>query len=236
MKLDILAFGAHPDDVELSCGGTIIKYVKEGKRVGIVDLTKGELGTRGDVPTRNSESSVSQNILGVEKRINLDIGDGWFEINKENKLKVVKAIRKYKPTIILANAEDDRHPDHPRAAQLLKEAFFLSGLKKIKTIDDEVVQNIWRPKYLFHYIQYRYLKPDFVVDVSSYFETKMKAILSFKSQFYEPGKDSDTLISSKKYLDFIKGRSHEMGSSIQVKHGEGFTSSVPLQMDLKNLL
>ena len=236
MKLDILAFGAHPDDVELSCGGTIIKYIKEGKRVGIVDLTRGELGTQGDETIRDSESSLSQSILGVEKRINLDIGDGWFEINKENKLKVVRAIRRYQPTIILANAEDDRHPDHPRAAQLLKESLFLSGLKKIETIDNGVVQDIWRPKYLFHYIQYRYIKPDFVVDVSSHFETKMKAIMSFKSQFYEPGKESATLISSKKYLDFIKGRSHEMGSSIQVEHGEGFTSAVPLQIDLKNLL
>lgn len=236
MKLDILAFGAHPDDVELSCGGTIIKYIKEGKRVGIVDLTRGELGTQGNETIRDSESSVSQSILGVEKRINLDIGDGWFEINKENKLKVVRAIRRYKPTIILANAEDDRHPDHPRAAQLLKESLFLSGLKKIETIDNGVVQDIWRPKYLFHYIQYRYIKPDFVVDVSSHFETKMKAIMSFKSQFYEPGKESETLISSKKYLDFIRGRSHEMGSSIQVEHGEGFTTVVPLQIDLKNLL
>jgi bacillithiol biosynthesis deacetylase BshB1 len=236
MKLDILAFGAHPDDVELSCGGTIIKYIKEGKRVGIVDLTRGELGTQGNETIRDSESSVSQSILGVEKRINLDIGDGWFEINKENKLKVVRAIRRYKPTIILANAEDDRHPDHPRAAQLLKESLFLSGLKKIETIDNGVVQDIWRPKYLFHYIQYRYIKPDFVVDVSSHFETKMKAIMSFKSQFYEPGKKSETLISSKKYLDFIRGRSHEMGSSIKVEHGEGFTTAVPLQIDLKNLL
>ncbi|MDG1756456.1 MAG: bacillithiol biosynthesis deacetylase BshB1 [Bacteroidia bacterium] len=236
MKLDILAFGAHPDDVELSCGGTIIKYIKEGKRVGIVDLTRGELGTQGNETIRDSESSVSQSILGVEKRINLDIGDGWFEINKENKLKVVRAIRRYKPTIILANAQDDRHPDHPRAAQLLKESLFLSGLKKIETIDNGVVQDIWRPKYLFHYIQYRYIKPDFVVDVSSHFETKMKAIMSFKSQFYEPGKESETLISSKKYLDFIRGRSHEMGSSIQVEHGEGFTTVVPLQIDLKNLL
>jgi bacillithiol biosynthesis deacetylase BshB1 len=236
MKLDILAFGAHPDDVELSCGGTIIKYIKEGKRIGIVDLTRGELGTQGNETIRDSESSLSQSILGVEKRINLDIGDGWFEINKENKLKVVRAIRRYKPTIILANAEDDRHPDHPRAAQLLKESLFLSGLKKIETIDNGVVQDIWRPKYLFHYIQYRYIKPDFVVDVSSHFETKMKAIMSFKSQFYEPGKESETLISSKKYLDFIRGRSHEMGSSIQVEHGEGFTTAVPLQIDLKNLL
>ena len=236
MKLDILAFGAHPDDVELSCGGTIIKYIKEGKRVGIVDLTRGELGTQGNETIRDSESSLSQSILGVEKRINLDIGDGWFEINKENKLKVVRAIRRYQPTIILANAEDDRHPDHPRAAQLLKESLFLSGLKKIETIDNGVVQDIWRPKYLFHYRQYRYIKPDFVVDVSSHFETKMKAIMSFKSQFYEQGKESETLISSKKFLDFIKGRSHEMGSSIQVEHGEGFTSAVPLQLDLKNLL
>jgi bacillithiol biosynthesis deacetylase BshB1 len=151
-------------------------------------------------------------------------------------LKVIQAIRKYQPTIIFANAIDDRHPDHPRAAKLLNEAFFLSGLKKIETQDNGITQDIWRPKHLFHYIQYRYIKPDFVVDVTPYYETKMKAILSFKSQFYEPGKESDTLISSKKFLDFIKGRSHEMGSSIQVEHGEGFTSAVPLQMDLKTLL
>jgi bacillithiol biosynthesis deacetylase BshB1 len=196
----------------------------------------GELGTRGTVDTRKKESDASSKILNIDVRENLDLGDGWFENNQENKLKVIQAIRKYQPTIIFANAIDDRHPDHPRAAKLLNEAFFLSGLKKIETQDNGITQDIWRPKHLFHYIQYRYIKPDFVVDVTPYYETKMKAILSFKSQFYEPGKESDTLISSKKFLDFIKGRSHEMGSSIQVEHGEGFTSAVPLQMDLKTLL
>lgn len=236
MKLDVLAFGAHPDDVELSCSGTLLKLKEEGSKVGVVDLTMGELGTRGTVDTRKKESDSSSKILNIDVRENLDLGDGWFENNQENKLKVIQAIRKYQPTIIFANAIDDRHPDHPRAAKLLDEAFFLSGLKKIETQDNGITQDIWRPKHLFHYIQYRYIKPDFVVDVTPYYETKMKAILSFKSQFYEPGKKSDTLISSKKFLDFIKGRSHEMGSSIQVEHGEGFTSAVPLQIDLKTLL
>lgn len=236
MKLDVLAFGAHPDDVELSCSGTLLKLKEEGSKVGVVDLTMGELGTRGTVDTRKKESDASSKILNIDVRENLDLGDGWFENNQENKLKVIQAIRKYQPTIIFANAIDDRHPDHPRAAKLLNEAFFLSGLKKIETQDNGITQDIWRPKHLFHYIQYRYIKPDFVVDVTPYYETKMKAILSFKSQFYEPGKKSDTLISSKKFLDFIKGRSHEMGSSIQVEHGEGFTSAVPLQIDLKTLL
>ena len=236
MKLDVLAFGAHPDDVELSCSGTLLKLKEEGSKVGVVDLTMRELGTRGTVDTRKKESDSSSKILNIDVRENLDLGDGWFENNQENKLKVIQAIRKYQPTIIFANAIDDRHPDHPRAAKLLNEAFFLSGLKKIETQDNGITQDIWRPKHLFHYIQYRYVKPDFVVDVTPYYETKMKAILSFKSQFYEPGKKSDTLISSKKFLDFIKGRSHEMGSSIQVEHGEGFTSAVPLQMNLKTLL
>ena len=236
MKLDVLAFGAHPDDVELSCSGTLLKLKEEGSKVGVVDLTMGELGTRGTVDTRRKESDSSSKILNIDVRENLDLGDGWFENNQENKLKVIQAIRKYQPTIIFANAIDDRHPDHPRAAKLLDEAFFLSGLKKIETQDNGITQDIWRPKHLFHYVQYRYVKPDFVVDVTPYYETKMKAILSFKSQFYEPGKKSDTLISSKKFLDFIKGRSHEMGSSIQVEHGEGFTSAVPLQIDLKTLL
>ena len=236
MKLDVLAFGAHPDDVELSCSGTLLKLKEEGSKVGVVDLTMGELGTRGTVDTRKKESDSSSKILNIDVRENLDLGDGWFENNQENKVKVIQAIRKYQPTIIFANAIDDRHPDHPRAAKLLDEAFFLSGLKKIETQDNGITQDIWRPKHLFHYVQYRYVKPDFVVDVTPYYETKMKAILSFKSQFYEPGKKSDTLISSKKFLDFIKGRSHEMGSSIQVEHGEGFTSAVPLQIDLKTLL
>ena len=236
MKLDVLAFGAHPDDVELSCSGTLLKLKEEGSKIGVVDLTMGELGTRGTLDTRKKESDASSKILNIDVRENLDLGDGWFENNQENKLKVIQAIRKYQPTIIFANAIDDRHPDHPRAAKLLNEAFFLSGLKKIETQDNGITQDIWRPKHLFHYIQYRYIKPDFVVDVTPYYETKMKAILSFKSQFYEPAKESDTLISSKKFLDFIKGRSHEMGSSIQVEHGEGFTSAVPLQMDLKTLL
>ena len=236
MKLDVLAFGAHPDDVELSCSGTLLRLKEEGSKIGVVDLTMGELGTRGTADTRKKESDASSKILNIDVRENLDLGDGWFENNQENKLKVIKAIRKYKPTIIFANAIDDRHPDHPRAAKLLKEAFFLSGLKKIETQDNGIPQDIWRPKHLFHYIQYRYIKPDFVVDVTPYYETKMRAILSFKSQFYEPDKEPDTLISSKKFLDFIKGRSHEMGSSVQVEHGEGFTSAVPLQMDLKILL
>jgi len=236
MKLDILAIGAHPDDVELACGGTLLKAIASERKVGILDLTRGELGTRGDVETRNKESEASKKILGVHVRENLDLCDGWFEINKTNKLKVIQVIRKYQPTIILANSETDRHPDHPRAAKLIKECVFLSGLSKIETSYQNIPQQSWRPDHLFHYIQYRYVQPDFVVDVTPYFDKKMEAIMSFKSQFYNPEEPANTLISSKKFLAYIKGRSIEMGGSIQVEHGEGFTSAVPIQLNLNNLL
>ncbi|MDC0579194.1 bacillithiol biosynthesis deacetylase BshB1 [Bacteroidia bacterium] len=236
MKLDILAIGAHPDDVELSCGGTLIKSIRAGKKVGILDLTKGELGTRGSASIRANEAAAAQHVLGVSIRENLGIEDGWFQNNKDTQMKLIQKIRLYQPSIILANAIDDRHPDHPRAAALVKDAVFLAGLQKIITKERGVVQDIHRTKYLFHYIQYRHIKPDFVVDVTPYYEDKMKAVQCYKTQFYNPDEESNTLISSKKFLDFLDGRSREMGGSIQVEHGEGFLSDVPLQLDLNTFL
>ncbi len=237
MKLDVLAFAAHPDDVELACSGTILKLIAEGKSVGIVDLTKGELGTRGSEQTRQEEAAQSSSILGVQVRENLDLGDGSFQLSQENRLRVIEMIRAYQPTIVLANATNDRHIDHPRAAQLIKEAFFLSGLKKIETNFGGVDQDAFRPKHLFHYIQHYHMTPDFVIDVSEYQDRKMESIQAFKTQFYNPeNRGSETPISSKRFLDFIGGRAREMGESIGVEFGEGFVSATPLHYDLANLL
>ncbi len=237
MKLDVLAFAAHPDDVELACSGTILKLIAGGKSVGIVDLTKGELGTRGNEQTRQEESALSSSIIGIEVRENLDLGDGSFQLSQENRLRVIEMIRAYQPTIVLANAINDRHIDHPRAAQLIKEAFFLSGLKKIETNLNGVKQDAFRPKYLFHYIQHYHMTPDFVVDVSLYQDRKMQSVQAYKTQFYNPeNKGQETPISSKRFLDFLEGRAREMGESIGVEFGEGFVSSTPLHYDLASLL
>lgn len=237
MSLDVLAFGAHPDDVELACSGTLLKLIKEGKKVGIVDLTKGELGTRGTEFTREQESKNASNILGINSRENLDLGDGTFDLSLENKLKVIYAIRKYRPSIVLANAISDRHVDHPRAAQLVKEAFFLSGLKKIETKQEGKVQDAYRPKHLFHYIQHHHIRPDFVIDVSAHQEKKIESVLAYKTQFYNPNQKGDeTPISSERFLKFLDARAREMGEAIGVEYAEGYTSSTPLVYDLKNLL
>lgn len=237
MKLDILAFAAHPDDIELACSGTIMKLIAEGKTVGIVDLTKGELGTRGTVHTRKEESAEASSILGISVRENLDLGDGMFQISLDNKLRVIEMIRKYQPTMIFANAVDDRHIDHPRAAQLVKEAFFLSGLKKIETRLEGELQTAFRPSHLFHYVQHYHIKPDFVIDVSPFQERKVASILAYKTQFYNPNSIGDeTPISSMRFLNFLEGRAREMGEAIGVEFGEGFTSSTPLRYDLNSLL
>ena len=237
MKLDVLAFAAHPDDIELACSGTILKLVAEGKSVGIVDLTKGELGTRGTEHTRKQEAEAASKLLGIDVRENLDLGDGTFELSHSNKLKVIEMIRKYKPTLLLANALNDRHIDHPRAAQLVKEAFFLSGLKKIETDLEGERQEAYRPKHLFHYIQHYHLRPDFVIDVTPYQEKKIESILAYKTQFYDPVSTAEeTPISSKRFLNFIDGRAREMGETIGVEFGEGFTSATPLHYDLTTLL
>lgn len=237
MRLDVLAFGAHPDDVELSCSGTLYKLKKQGKKVGIVDLTKGEMGTRGTEITRAAEAKDASDILGLNARENLDIGDGWFENNKANKLKVISTIRKFKPTIVLANAIDDRHPDHGRAAQLVRESVFLAGLRKIETSWNGELQDAWKAEHLFHYIQFYHITPDFVVDISHEFEAKKKSILAYRTQFFDPNStEPKTLISSEKFLDYIEARSREFGAAIEVEYGEGFTCSRPITYDLINLL
>ncbi len=237
MKLDVLAFGAHPDDVELACSGTLLKLKSQGKQVGVIDLTKGELGTRGTDITRKNEAAAASNILGLDVRENLDLGDGWFEIDRANKLKVIAAIRKYRPCIVFANAIDDRHTDHPRGAQLVKEACFLAGLRKIETLEKGMKQEPWRPKHVFHYIQFYHIVPDFVIDVTTYQETKMESILAYKTQFFDPtSSEPKTMISSERFIKFLEARGREMGGSIGVEFGEGFTSTTPLDYDLSNLL
>ncbi len=225
MKLDILAFGAHPDDVELSASGTLINHIKKGYKCGIVDLTNGELGTRGTSDTRRAEAAEASKILGLEIRENLNMADGYFSNDKAHRLEIVRMIRKYKPRIILCNAIRDRHPDHGRGSDLLSDSVFLAGLVKVETIDEGKVQEPWRPDAVYHYIQDRYIKPDFVVDISEAWEQKMESILAYKTQFYQPGStEPQTAISTKEFLDFLKGRASEFGRSAGFKYAEGFTT------------
>lgn len=224
MKLDILAFAAHPDDIELSCSGTVAKHVKDGKKVGIVDFTQGELGTRGTPELRIEEAKRSAEILGLSARENLGFKDGFFQNDMEHRLKVVEIIRKYKPEIILANAEFDRHPDHGRAADIVRTAWFLSGLKKIKTTYDGEDQEPWRPRVVFHYFQSISAKPDFVVDVSDSWDKRIESIMAFKSQFYDPeSTEPETYISRPGFLNALEGRAMELGYTIGVDYAEGFT-------------
>ena len=224
MKLDILAFAAHPDDVELSCGGTIIKHVKAGHKVGIVDLTQGELGTRGTILTRKSEAGAASKILGIKVRENLGLGDVFFENNKKNQLKVATMIRKYRPEIILANAISDRHPDHAKASKLVSDSCFIAGLPKVKIRDGKKVLKPWRVKTVYHYIQDRYIEPDFVIDVSEEMELRMKAVKAYKTQFYDPeSNEPDTPISNPEFLDSIYAKAIIYGRLIRSKYAEGFT-------------
>lgn len=223
-KLDILAIGVHPDDVELGCSGTILKHIAQGKKIGILDLTKGELGSRGSGELRIVEAQNSAKILGVEVRENLGYADGFFKNDKEHQLGIIKILRKYQPDIVLANAPKDRHPDHGRASQLISEACFYSGLIKIETNLNGESQGVWRPKAVYHYIQDRYLKPDFVVDVTEFLDKKMEAILTFSSQFYNPNSEEpQTPISSKEFLEFVQARMENFGRDIGVKYAEGYT-------------
>lgn len=227
MKLDLLAFGVHPDDIELSCAGTLLVEKKNGKKVGIIDLTQGELGTRGNVQTRKEEAANSANILGVDIRENLEMADGFFRNDEENQRKIIKVLRKYRPEIILCNALEDRHPDHGRSASLVNDATFLSGLQKIKTTGEKnEEQEAWRPKYIFHYIQDRYFEPDFVVDVSEVFDKKIEAIDAFSTQFFnhESNSGPQTYISSPEFLESVINRSKMFGKMIGVKYAEGFIS------------
>lgn len=224
MKLDILAIGAHPDDVELSCGATIAKEVSKGKKVGIVDLTRGELGTRGTAETRDEEAFNAAKILGVHSRVNLRFADGFFVNDKEHQLEVIKMIRLYKPEIILCNAIDDRHIDHPKGSQLVSDACFLSGLMKIETIHNNQLQEPWRPKMVYHYIQWKDVEPDFVVDVSGFMDKKIESVMAYKTQFFDPNsKEPQTPISSKNFSDSIDYRARNLGRLIGVEHAEGYT-------------
>lgn len=225
MKLDILAIGAHPDDVELGAGGSIAKEISNGKKVGIVDLTKGELGTRGNEEIRKVESTNAANILGVSVRHNLKLEDGFFEINKPNLLKLIELIRFHQPEIVLINSIEDRHPDHQRANQFSSRACFLSGLSKIKTVYNLQAQEKWRPKQVYSYIQWKTLDPDFVVDISNHLESKMKAVKAYESQFFNPNsKEDQTPISSPEFLESLKNVASEFGRLTGVKYAEGFKS------------
>ncbi len=224
MKLDILAIGAHPDDVELGCGATIAKEIAAGKKVGIIDLTRGELGTRGSAEIRDQEAANAAKILGVTVRENLAFADGFFVNDKEHQLKVIEMIRKYQPEIVLCNAIDDRHIDHAKGSQLVSDACFLSGLRKIETSIGGKPQEAWRPKHVYHYIQWKNIEPDFVVDVSGFLDKKMKAVLAYSSQFYDKkSKEPISPITSKNFLDSISYRAQDLGRLIGVDAAEGFT-------------
>jgi bacillithiol biosynthesis deacetylase BshB1 len=224
LKLDILVLAAHPDDAELGCGGTIAKHVSLGRKVGIVDFTMGELGTRGTPEIRQQEATASAKVLGISVRENLKLPDGFFQNEKKYQLEVVRAIRKFQPQIILANAVYDRHPDHGRGADLAFEASFLSGLAKVETEDNGKPQTPWRPRVMYHYIQSQLIKPDFVIDITSQWDKKMEAVLSYKTQFYDPAsKEPETFISKPGFLKMLHARATEFGQGIGVEYGEGFT-------------
>src|SRR6476620_3251606 len=226
MKVDILAFGVHPDDVELGCSGTLIACVAQGKKVAVIDLTRGELGTRGTADTRKTEAANAAKVMGVHARENLEMADGFFQNNETNVRKVITAIRKYQPEIVLCNAPEDRHPDHGRSSRLVADAAFLSGLRKIETLLDGKHQEAWRPTYVFHYIQDRYLKPDFVFDISNYHDKKIEAILCYTTQFNSTdSSEPQTYISTPDFLDTVKSRALMLGKRIGVKYAEGYISS-----------
>ncbi len=238
MKIDILVFSAHPDDAELNCSGTIAKHIAAGKKVGIIDLTQGELGTRGTAEVRKKEAEKSAKILGLSIRENLGFADGFFVNDKEHQLAVIAKIRQYRPEIVLANSVTDRHPDHGRAAKLISDSCFYSGLLKIVTEHEGKKQQLWRPKAVYHYIQDYSIEPDFVVETSDFFEIKKKAILCFTSQFYDPNsKEPETPISSKDFLNFVKARDIHFGRPIGAKYAEGFTVNRSIGVnDLFNLI
>jgi bacillithiol biosynthesis deacetylase BshB1 len=225
MKLDILAFGAHPDDVELGCGGTLAKEIANGKKVGIIDLTRGELGTRGSADIRDSESAAAAKILGVVVRENLRMRDGFFVNDEKHQIEIIKMIRKYQPEIVLCNAIEDRHIDHGRGSRLVSDACFLSGLRKIETELDGQNQHAYRPKLVYHYIQWRNIEPDFVVDISGYNDKRVAAILAYGSQFYDPNSNEpETPIATKNFLESLNYRAQDLGRLIGAEYAEGFTA------------
>ncbi len=225
MKLDILAIGAHPDDVEIGCGGTVCKEISLGKKVGILDLTRGELGTRGSAEIRDKESANAGKILNVAVRENLGFADGFFVNDKEHQLEVIKMIRKYRPEIILCNAIDDRHIDHAKGSRLVSDACFLSGLRKIVTTFDGKEQECWRPKQVYHYIQWKHIEPDFVVDISEFIDQKIASVKAYESQLYNPkSKEPESPITSQNFLESIEYRARDLGRLVGVDYAEGFTT------------
>jgi len=225
MKLDIVAFGAHPDDVELGCSGTIAKEISVGRKVGIIDLTRGELGTRGSVEIRSAESAKASEILGISVRENLDMRDGFFKNDEEHQMKVIQMIRKYQPEIVLCNAIRDRHIDHGKGSKLVSDACFLSGLRRIESSLNGENQEVWRPKVVYHYIQWENIEPDFVVDITGFADIKVAAILAYSSQFYTENSDEPlTPIATKNFLESIHYRSQDFGRLVGVEYAEGFTA------------
>lgn len=225
MKLDILAFGAHPDDVELGAGATIAKEISLGKKVGVIDLTRGELGTRGSAEIRDKEAARSAEILGLSVRENLAFADGFFINDKAHQTKIIKMIRKYRPEVVLCNAVDDRHIDHPKGSKLVSDACFLSGLIKFETKLDGKLQAAWRPIRVYHYMQWKNLEPDFVVDVTGFIDKKVSSILAYSSQFYDPNSHApETPISSKNFIDSVTYRARDLGRYINTEYAEGFNA------------
>ena len=225
-KVDILAIGAHPDDIELGCGGTLMKEIEMGKKVGLLDLTQGELGTRGSKEIRKQEAKLARDFMGAKFRDNLLLEDCFFENNRVNQINLISKIRRYQPEIIMCNATDDRHIDHQKAAKLVVDSCFLSGLKKIETTFDGNTQDVWRPVNVYHYIQWKNSEPDFVIDISKYMKQKFDLINCYKSQFYNDEKfDDNTPISTKNFLDSITYRARDLGRLVGVEAAEGFLSS-----------
>jgi len=224
MKLDILAFGAHPDDVELSCSGTIAKEVGKGRKVGVIDLTRGELGTRGTAETRDREAADAAKILGLSARENLKFKDGFFVNNEEHQLEIIKMLRKYKPEIVFCNAIDDRHIDHGKGSSLVSDACFLSGLLKIETKEEGAKQEPWRPKLVYHYIQWKNITPDIAVDITGYMDIKLKSVKAYRTQFFDKNSNEPaTPISSDNFYDSITYRARDLGRLIGKEYAEGFT-------------
>lgn len=236
MKLDLLVFASHPDDAEIGCSGTILSFTSRGKKVGIVDLTRGELGTRGTAEDRQKEAGESAKLLGVVVRENLGLPDGFLREDQDTLLKLIQVIRKYKPGLVLANALYDRHPDHGNGGAIASTACFLSGLTKIETDLQGKKQDTWRPVNIYHYIQDRHIRPDFVVDISPFWATKLQSIRAFKSQFFSPdSQEPETYISKPEFLTFLESRSREFGHSIGVEFGEGFSTDRKRLIGLRNL-
>ena len=232
MKLDILAIGVHPDDIELSCAGTILKEIAAGKQVGVLDLTHGELGTRGSGPLRLIEAANSAKILGLSCRENVGLADGFFINDQEHILPIVEILRKYQPDIILSNAPKDRHPDHGRASKLISDACFYSGLRKVETKMNGEIQDAWRPKSIYNYIQDRFIEPDFVVDITPFLKTKMESIKAFSSQFYtQCSNEPESPLTMKNFFEYVESRMTDMGRYIQVDYAEGFLTERPVGVE-----